>query len=131
MNKGEPCPICARDEVFLGICALCGFRYHKGNTPMQELNTQNIPDYINPIVAYRGWRINEGGLLRAMISDDFWIPLELKTAECRNTSIYINKHTGVCPQENCVCGIYAFKERNPELQHKLQLSEKFISGAEL
>lgn len=73
-----------------------------------------IPDYINPIVAYRAWNINEAGLLQSCTNNTFVVPLEVQVAMCLSSARCGGNLTGtdICPSEYCCCGIYAFKELN-------------------
>lgn len=66
-----------------------------------------VPDMIEPIVAYRTWRVENEGRLRSLyadkLSDDWavWQPGEPYHAVCR-------RHDA--PHRDCSCGVYAVKD---------------------
>jgi hypothetical protein len=66
-----------------------------------------MPDYIEPIVAYRAWHWNEEGI--TSLNNVPWAPKVAHVAACtRNVieTIY-DTHAHVAPVEGCTCGVYA------------------------
>jgi hypothetical protein len=99
----------------------------------QRIYESQSPDYISPLIGYRVWSVNEANLLGACAhSNDIWIPLEVKVAECKNFSgsgySPYNGITHDIPNENCSCGIYAFKEFNNEMLGNAIIGEVYLWG---
>lgn len=65
------------------------------------------PDAIEPISAYRGWRVTGTGLLQSWYEDSLWPGGEMRRAE-RNvcTGDDGDEHPGRAPDEDCICGLY-------------------------
>jgi hypothetical protein len=62
----------------------------------------NVPDYVSPVVAYRGWLLGPRGLMS--LNGEFWHPNQKLQAVCKRPVI---RHTP--PHGRCSCGIYAAK----------------------
>lgn len=89
-----------------------------------------IPDYCEPIVAYRAWGVNKAGELRAINFGDVWPAGRAARAVCRNGdrldqfAVGAPKKIAVghavraglfawhhdAPHKGCSCGLYAHKE---------------------
>jgi hypothetical protein len=81
-----------------------------------------IPDYFNPIISWRGWRVGpDGGLYGPARTGALWIPGEPCRALCDgigNKYHTNHKHpTWTAPQLNCTCGFYSYKTLHQELLH--------------
>ncbi|MGP8143062.1 MAG: hypothetical protein ACLQBU_14400 [Terriglobales bacterium] len=65
------------------------------------MNVSTIPDYISPIVGYRGWCWDATGL--RSLNGDAWRPGRALTAKCPKAD-----HEPVA--DGCSCGVYAAKD---------------------
>ena len=75
-----------------------------------------VPDYIEPVIAWRAWRISGRGervLLESLFVDTVWLPGQPFDATCKSGRrsrwrpwrIELNDHAA--PDFECTCGIYA------------------------
>ena len=75
-----------------------------------------VPDYVEPVLAWRAWRISGRGeriLLESLFVDTVWLPGQPFAASCKSGSrsrwrpwrIELNDHAA--PEFECTCGIYA------------------------
>jgi hypothetical protein len=62
----------------------------------------NVPDYVSPVVGYRGWLLGPRDLMS--LNGEFWHPNQKLQAVCRKS---VNRHTP--PHGDCSCGIYSAK----------------------
>jgi hypothetical protein len=69
---------------------------------------QAVPDAIEPITAFRVWRVNEDLELQSLGSDTSWPPGGWLTARCER-----KQHSA--PHWGCSCGLYSAKEINTVL----------------
>jgi hypothetical protein len=74
----------------------------------------SIPDYISPIVGYRGWTWDTKGL--KSLCGERWHPNQSLAARCRASAVVgtiagrIEGHDShEAPQPKCTCGVYAAK----------------------
>jgi hypothetical protein len=74
----------------------------------------SIPDYISPIVGYRGWTWDAKGL--KSLCGERWHPNQSLAARCRASAVVgtiagrVEGHDSHdAPQVNCTCGVYAAK----------------------
>jgi hypothetical protein len=74
----------------------------------------SIPDYISPIVGYRGWTWDTKGL--KSLSGVRWHPNQSLAARCRASAVVgtiagrVEGHDShEAPQAKCTCGVYAAK----------------------
>lgn len=85
-----------------------------------------IPDYLEPLIAWRGWRVGEdGGLYGPTASAALWIPGEPCRALCglHAPGQAGNRYLGegrkhpiwTAPQPRCTCGFYCYKNLSIEL----------------
>lgn len=69
------------------------------------------PDYVEPIVGWRLWRISERGgqsRLRSLFVDDVWPYVEPLEARCAIPRLWRrSRATHPAPHDDCDCGIYA------------------------
>ena len=103
-------------------------REEKGATRFVRSETkQRAPDYAEPIIGVRAWRVDKNGVLRSLTrSGEQWQPREVKQASCeRVESIARHAFAGrfdlpdprrkvirhEAPQSGCTCGLYAFYVR--------------------
>jgi hypothetical protein len=81
-----------------------------------------VPDYIEPIVAWRAWRLNRRSgriLLESVFVDTVWLPGTPFAATCHTGTrsrwlpwrMQRNEHRA--PQYDCSCGIYATRTPEP------------------
>jgi hypothetical protein len=72
-----------------------------------------VPDYVEPVVAWRAWYVVDGGLstsLSSVVHRTQWPRRTPLVATCRRLRIGIwpfKRTTHDAPAENCTCGIYA------------------------
>jgi hypothetical protein len=66
----------------------------------------DAPDLIEPIVAFRKWRVVDGRL-RSLYEPFFWLE-PAQHAECRSPKHGLQPHEA--PHSSCSCGIYASHE---------------------
>ena len=87
-----------------------------GRRPLYPADLFEAPDLVEPVVAYRNWRVIEGKL-RSLYLPVFWMQ-PVQQAECR-----IGRAGGerapeepahMAPADTCVCGIYASHEPDRE-----------------
>jgi hypothetical protein len=79
------------------------------STALPELSGQcgGAPDFVEPIVGYRQWRLLEGRL-RSLFSESSWLGPELQ-ARCP-----VGGHDPqITPAQACSCGIYAYYDPCP------------------
>jgi hypothetical protein len=62
-----------------------------------------VPDGIDPITAFRAWRVDSDLRLHSPNVETEWVPGEWLVAKCERTG-----HTA--PSEGCSCGVYAAKD---------------------
>ena len=74
----------------------------------------SIPDYISPIVGYRGWTWDTMGL--KSLCGERWHPNQSLAARCRASAVVGNIAGRIeaddahdAPQAKCTCGVYAAK----------------------
>lgn len=74
----------------------------------------SIPDYISPIVGYRGWTWDAKGL--KSLCGERWHPNQSLAARCRASAVVgtiagrVEGHDSHdAPQAKCTCGVYAAK----------------------
>jgi hypothetical protein len=70
--------------------------------PLSPADLFEAPDLIEPLAAYRKWRVVDGGL-RSLYAPVFWTE-RLQHAECR---VDQNGNPHMAPGSACTCGIYA------------------------
>jgi hypothetical protein len=75
---------------------------------------RNVPDYISPIISYRVWRWDVGGL--RSLNGELWQPGKPLEAGCKVSQFalwrghaYAAHSPHDAPQMNCTCGIYGSK----------------------
>jgi hypothetical protein len=68
--------------------------------PLYAADLFEVPDFVEPVVAYRKWRVVDGRL-RSLYMPVFWTERE-QQAVCRHAP---GAH--MAPNPACVCGIYA------------------------
>ena len=76
--------------------------------PLYAADVFAVPDFVEPVVAYRKWRIVDGRL-RSLYMPVFWTEAE-RRAECRfapSTGPGARTAPHMAPDPTCVCGIYA------------------------
>jgi len=76
--------------------------------PLYAADVFAVPDFVEPVVAYRKWRIVDGRL-RSLYMPVFWTEAE-RRAECRfapSTGPGAGTAPHMAPDPTCVCGIYA------------------------
>jgi hypothetical protein len=66
-----------------------------------------VPDYVTPIVGYRGWLFHPEVDRLMSGTKEVWHPGRAMKAKC----LCLNKPAHTSPQEDCTCGIYAVKLR--------------------
>lgn len=91
-----------------------------------------IPDYIEPITAYRAWQVNDKGELKAMAWGRTWPAKEIARALCHAEESGLARFAQSAPKkmdvgravragmivdheaphEGCDCGLYAHKDAN-------------------
>lgn len=64
--------------------------------------TENVPDYISPIVGYRAW-LWDGSKLKS-VNGESWVPRSPLKARCKVCAF---RHKS--PHRGCSCGVYAAK----------------------
>jgi hypothetical protein len=67
------------------------------------------PDFVDPIVAWRAWKISPNGVLCGIGHLKEWKEREPLKAVC---SMHQAIHKAPCPTD-CMCGIWGYKERDP------------------
>lgn len=81
------------------------------DTPfLAPVNLGEAPDLIEPVVAFRKWRVVDGRL-RSLYEPVFWLDA-MQQAECRAPHRGYPPHDA--PQTGCTCGIYASHEPDYE-----------------
>jgi hypothetical protein len=91
----------------------------------EELSLARAPDLIEPIVAFRSWRVVDGGL-RSVYLPEFWAEREI-TARCLRHAApdadgserAVADHAA--PARGCTCGVYAYYEPDlnfPTVDHR-------------
>jgi hypothetical protein len=74
------------------------------DTPdLVPLNLGEAPDFVEPVVAFRKWRVVDGRL-RSLYEPIFWLDA-MQQASCRAEHRSSPPHEA--PQTGCTCGIYA------------------------
>jgi hypothetical protein len=78
------------------------------------MNVPAIPDYISPIVGYRMWNWDAGGL--ESLNGEPWLPGRPLAARCRAAEfltlagrVEVAHDAHEAPQTGCICGVYAAK----------------------
>jgi hypothetical protein len=83
------------------------------------------PDYIEPLLGWRLWRIAHGGSEVRLTSPFYrttWPPSEPLLARCAHLPVWRRRRRHHVPEEDCTCGIYAAS---------LEVLEHEIPGASL
>jgi len=72
--------------------------------------TAKIPDAVEPIVAWRAWKLL-GMRLAALGSTGVWEPKKMMEAICNSSSSYhdLSYFQHPAPQSSCNCGMWGFK----------------------
>lgn len=83
-------------------------------------STMQIPDYCEPLIGYRVWRVAKGGLLTGVHVCEPWAPKHAHRATCqtsgqrywgeppdRNTPHMVDGAFVAAPAMDCTCGIWA------------------------
>lgn len=114
---------------------------------MKSETKQRAPDYAQPIIGVRAWRVDKNGFLNSTTRrSEQWMPGEVKRASCdRLASIaHLNSVGGVgipdprrkvvrheAPQSGCSCGLYAFYDRQSCKDHGdgFSVEDSQVTGA--
>jgi hypothetical protein len=73
-----------------------------------------FPDYLEPIVAWRGWTVDAYGGLCGSAHRELWMPGERYRAICKQQ--LCGHPQWDVPVWRCSCGIYAYKTLKSELE---------------
>src|SRR5204863_8503007 len=76
--------------------------------PLLPADVFEAPDFIEPVAAYRKWRVVDGRL-RSLYAQRFWFE-PLQRAECHADGV----RPHMAPHSGCTCGIYASHEPDCE-----------------
>lgn len=85
-----------------------------------------IPDYFEPLVGWRSWKVSHSGVLSAAASGNVWYPGIPNRAMCNVANNGVNWGQFGChpvwdaPYPNCSCGFYCFKDLQGELMQLLE-----------
>jgi hypothetical protein len=71
--------------------------------PLSAADLFEAPDLVEPVAAYRKWRVVEGRL-RSLYLPVFW-SARIQRADCRASHAGVPPH--MAPGSGCTCGIYA------------------------
>jgi hypothetical protein len=75
------------------------------------LHAETAPDLVHPVIGFRLWRIDDGGL-RSLYHDERW-SRGRQTARC--AAGRLAEHDEPSPAHTCTCGLYAWYEPCPRL----------------
>lgn len=113
---------------------------------MSSETRQGAPDYAEPIIGVRAWRVDKNGLLYSTTRNtERWMPKEVKEATCdRSESIvyHTSARVGALPDprrkaitheppySGCSCGLYAFYDRRSCKEHGDRFSpdDSYVTG---
>lgn len=111
-----------------------------------EENAERAPDYAEPIIGIRAWRVDKNGVLNSLTrKSEPWLPGEVKKASCDHVeSIVRHAFAGSfdlpdprrkvirhdAPQSGCSCGLYAFYDRRRCKEHgdRFSVEEGHVTG---
>lgn len=82
--------------------------------PVSDKSFGEAPDYIEPLTAYRAWKLVNNRLLS--LNNVPWLPKQAMVAECTK------RHEHTPPLVDCTCGIYAGK--NLEHLHDIGYAQR-------
>ncbi|MGI8593179.1 MAG: hypothetical protein ACR2ML_02245 [Solirubrobacteraceae bacterium] len=70
----------------------------------------SAPDYIEPVIGYRAWRVDRDARLRAWTAETAWKP-GVNRAHCNAGRFGVRgRRRHSAPDQDCMCGLYALNE---------------------
>ena len=85
----------------------------------------SAPDLLEPVIAFRSWRLGDGGLLSPE-TDEWWPPGTPLEARCLHQA-----HLEVAPVGDCHCGIYGYHDAWTKMTWQAMRPGDAVPGAML